>query len=164
MLMDRSTQDRELAAHTERDPEGAGKLRDWLSHVTQDTTFLTCRKITRVGLWHRHWRDIKLYALSHRFYGNQQWVVQEGDFYCITRAGQALYQVACFTGTSIMMRTLCQDDGNLGTVEQPLPPDHEWVADEFQHGGFAENRIHIPSWVWSYFAKENNFELVDSQV
>ena len=163
MLLGREAQDRELVAHEARDPGGAAKLREWLSHVTQYTTFLTSRKITRVGLWHRHWRDIKLQAFSHRFHEGQEWDVREGDLFCVTKYGQALYQVVGFSELSIRMRTLCQDDGDLGTTENPLPPDHDWTASEFQYGGFAEDRVHIPEWLWPNLASANNFELIDSQ-
>lgn len=113
--------------------------------------------------WWRYWKDIKLQALAHRFYQHAVWTVTEADLYTITRHGPALYRVAGFTEKGVLMEHLCNDDGTIDPTQLAQEP-MEWDADEFKHGGFAVNRVHIPVWLWKVVAEEHGVELSDTDL
>lgn len=87
----------------------------------------------------------KLIALDFRFYQHaQDWEPKVGDYYCITRAGLTLCQIAKIENGKIAHRTICDDYGNDATSW----PVYEWTADEFLRGGFMKNRCYVPAWAF----------------
>ena len=112
------------------------------------------RIVSVVGLWREHHQEIKLRALDWKFYQDQRWEVKVGDLYCLTRHGQALFEIAGFGAESLLMKTLVSDEGEESPDSQRLHPA------EFQHGGFAEKRVHIPPWIWGVVADAHGLQLV----
>ena len=89
--------------------------------------------------------DIKLKALDFRFYQHApDWEPKVGDYYCITRAGLTLCQIAKIENGKITHRTIFDDYGNDATSW----PEYEWDANEFLKGGFMVNRCYVPPWVY----------------
>jgi len=88
--------------------------------------------------------DKKLIALAHRFYDGAQWTPKLGDFYCVTRAGLSLFQIAKWEGGKIWHRTIYNDLGEYAT-DWPLT---EWDEAEFIKGGFMVNRVLVPEWAY----------------
>ncbi len=132
----------------------ADRVRQRMLELTTETQSLTPLQ----RLWRRHWRDIKLRALAHRFYQHATWEVKEGDLYCITRYGAALYRVAGFAPDRVLMAYLCGDEGDVDPERLAKDPE-EWDGDEFLHGGFSVNRVHIPDWIWLHVAESSGLDL-----
>ena len=144
-------------------PEQAHAVRDELNKFRTSLcvpALSNGQTVTCLELWKRHWRDIKLMALDFKFYQHQQWTVEEGDLYCITRHGQALFRVKAFTPTSILMDQLWWDTGEMPPENKDRPP-YEWNAEEFLQGGFIQNRVPIKRWMWTEVARENGLILSD---
>lgn len=96
----------------------------------------------------------KLEAISFRFYQQQAWGADQGrnapavgDYYCITRAGLALYRISEIRSGRVYYRTIYHDDGS--RPPQPLHDTCDFASfdyDEFTKGGFAHARCYCPPW------------------
>lgn len=159
MLCDPAVREQRLASMAPAEEQATREaLNRLLVQLGQPETLAhcTCRG-TLVDFWKRHWRTIKLHAVAWRYYQHQNWEVRAGDLYCITRYGPALYRIDPRESMSICMLTLCNDDG----VSPKLEP-HDWDAEEFRSGGFHQNRLHIPTWIWKEVLRETDWELTDA--
>ncbi len=93
----------------------------------------------------------KLIAIAYRFYQGAPWGQDQGregpavgDYYCITRAGLALYQVSRIADDRVFFRLIYMDDGTRGDGHEDSFP-----FDEFTAGGFAPYRCYCPPWCFA---------------
>lgn len=86
--------------------------------------------------------DMKLQALSHKYYSGIKWEPKAGDYYTSSRADLELYQVVEVTDNKVKT-TYLNGDKNVS----------EWDKDGFTKEGFGVNRVYVPEFV---FGMTNN--------
>lgn len=90
----------------------------------------------------------KLEAISYRFYQQQAWGADQGrngpavgDYYCITRAGLALYRVSRIEEGRVWYASVYNDDGSMADGHE-----ESFTHEDFTRGGFAYARCYCPPW------------------